>query len=237
MVRSVGSVAAINSELVMAKHFTLLTILDALHTFWWLLVPLAAVLGYAFRSRRDYWYSNQGESLVRRALVEQLPPESWHLLNNVTLQVEDGTTQIDHVLVSRFGVFVIETKHYKGWVFGDEKTKQWTQVLFLRRYRFQNPIHQNYKHLKAVQALLDFLPPEQVVGIVVFTGDAEFKSKQPAGVYSLESLLACLLGCNQVHLSENRMQFCIGRLEHKRFALTRATDIEHRANLESRIMQ
>ena len=218
----------------MAKLITSFNNLDALHTYWWLLVPLAAVLGYAFRSRRDYWYSNQGEALVRRVLVKHLPPESWHLLNNVTLQLEDGTTQIDHVLVSRFGVFVIETKHYKGWIFGDEKSKQWTQVIFKRKHRFQNPLHQNYKHLRAVQTQLDFLPPEHVIGVVVFTGDAEFKSSQPTGVYSLEELLPYLSGFDQVHLSENRMQFCVGRLECNRLALTRETDIEHVANIEAR---
>jgi hypothetical protein len=218
----------------MAKFMASLTNLDALRSFWWLLVPLAAVLGYAIRSRREYWYSNQGESLVRKVLVEHLPPESWHLLNNVTLQLEDGTTQIDHVLVSRFGVFVIETKHYKGWIFGDEKSKQWTQVIFKRKHRFQNPLHQNYKHLRAVQTLLDFLPKEQVIGVVAFTGDAEFKSRQPAGVYSLKELLPYLLGFDQLHISENRMQFCVGRLECKRLALTRETDIEHVANLEAR---
>jgi hypothetical protein len=218
----------------MTKLITSFANLDALRTFWWLLVPLAAVLGYAIRSRRDYWYSNHGQALVRKVLVKHLPPESWHLLNNVTLQLEDGTTQIDHVLVSRFGVFVIETKHYKGWIFGDANSKQWTQVIFKRKHRFQNPLHQNYKHLRAVQNLLDFLPPERVTGVIVFTGDAEFKSSQPTGVYSLEELLSYLSGFDQVHISENRMQFCVGRLECKRLALTRETDIEHVANLEVR---
>lgn len=209
-------------------------IMNALHTYWWALVPCAAMLGYLFRGRRAHWYSNQGEDLVRKVLIEQLPSESWHLLNNVTLQIADGTTQIDHVLVSRYGVFVIETKHYKGWIFGDEKSKQWTQVIYNQKHRFQNPLHQNYKHLKAVQALLDFLAPEQIVGVVVFTGEAEFKSNHPAGVYSLDSLVDYLKGLDQQHLSENRMQFCVGRLECNRLALTRETDIEHRANLEMR---
>ena len=201
---------------------------------WWLLIPLAALLGYVARGQRAHWYSNQGEDLVRKVLIAQLPADSWHLLNNVTLQIADGTTQIDHVLVSRYGVFVIETKHYKGWIFGDEKSKQWTQVIFNQKHRFQNPLHQNYKHLKAVQALLDFLAPEQVVGVVVFTGDADFKSNRPAGVYSLDTLVVHLKGLDKLHLSENRMQFCVGRLECNRLALTRETDIEHRAHIETR---
>lgn len=218
----------------MNKLILNLSNMDVLRALWWLLVPLAAVFGYTLRSRRDYWYFNQGETMVRRALVDQLPLESWHLLNNVTLNIEESTTQIDHVLVSRFGVFVIETKHFSGWIYGDEKSKQWTQVIFKRKHRFQNPLHQNFKHVKAVQALMDFLPPEQIIGLVVFTGDAKFKSKRPAGVYSLEELIAHLKRLEQRQLSENRMQFCVGRLERRRLALTRETDIEHRANLETR---
>jgi len=41
-----------------------------------------------------------------------------------------------------------------GWIFGNSNEKQWTQVLFGKKYRFQNPLHQNYKHTKAVQKLL-----------------------------------------------------------------------------------
>jgi hypothetical protein len=209
-------------------------IMNALHTYWWALIPCAALIGYVLRGRREYWYANRGEALVRQVLIATLPSDSWHLLNNVTLQTDGGTTQIDHVLVSRYGVFVIETKHYKGWIFGDEKSKQWTQVIYNQKHRFQNPLHQNYMHLKAVQALLDFLAPDQIVGVVVFTGEAEFKSNCPPGVYSLNTLVAHLKGLDQQHLSENRMQFCVGRLECKRLALTRETDIEHRANLEMR---
>jgi hypothetical protein len=60
-------------------------------------------------------------------------------MNHVTLQLTDGTTQIDHILVSRFGVFVIETKDYKGWIFADATRANWTQVLFKVKFKFQNP--------------------------------------------------------------------------------------------------
>jgi hypothetical protein len=201
---------------------------------WWYLIPLAAVLGYAAGAYRANQHSNQGEALVRKALIEHLPSDSWHLLNNVTLQLADGTTQIDHVLVSRYGVFVIETKHYKGWIFGDEGSKVWTQVIYRRKHQFQNPLRQNYRHVKAVQDLFDFLSPQRVIGLVVFTGQAEFKSNQPAGVYSLDTLVAHLRSFDQEVLSENRMQFCVGRLERNRLALTRETDVQHQANLEAR---
>lgn len=96
---------------------------------WLLLIPAVLVIGYSLRSYRRYRFQNKGEALVRDALVSQLPPDSWHVLNNITLKLEKGTTQVDHILVSKFGVFVIETKHYSGWIFGDENSKEWTQVI------------------------------------------------------------------------------------------------------------
>jgi hypothetical protein len=203
--------------------------------YWWLLIPLAALLGYYARPYRhylDYRAQNRGEVLVRKALMKYMSHTSWHLLNHVTLKLDNGSTQIDHILVSRFGVFVIETKHYKGWLFGDEKSRQWTQTIWGQKYQFQNPLHQNYKHLKAIQSLLDFLPPEHIFGLVVFTGEAEFKTKQPTGVYSLEEVILHLKGFNQEILTENRMQFCVGRLECIRLALSRETDIEHLDNIK-----
>ena len=175
-----------------------------------------------------------GEELLKNQIINSLSSPSWHLLNNITLKTVNGTTQIDHILVSRYGVFVIETKHYSGWLFGGATSKEWTQVIYGTKHRFQNPLHQNYKHLKAVQELLDFLTPEQVIGLVVFTGDAEFKTDIPSGIYSLESVIKYLKGLNVELLTENRMQFCVGRLECQRLALTQQTDIEHQTHIQSR---
>ena len=205
-----------------------------MNLLFWLLIPFALLIGCGIGAGTIYRFQNRGEILVRKALINSLPANSWHLLNNVTLKLDKGTTQIDHVLVSRFGVYVIETKHYKGWIFGDTKSKNWTQVLFKVKHRFQNPLHQNYKHLKAVQASLDFMPPEQVIGLVVFTGESAFKTTPPDGVHTLDSLLTYLKAQKVEVLTENRMQFCVGRLECARLALTRETDIEHQESLDIR---
>jgi hypothetical protein len=209
-------------------------LIKELSDLWWLLIAAAALIGYIVRGYRNNHFQNIGEVLVRNALIEHLKSNSWHLLNNVTLQLENHTTQVDHILVSRFGIFVIETKHYKGWIFGDERSKEWTQVIWKRKFKFQNPMHQNYKHVKAIQDILDFVPKEHITGIVVFTGDAIFKTKQPQNVFSLKSLIKYLKDLEQETLTENRLQFCVGRLECLRLALTRETDIEHINNLNNR---
>ncbi len=188
------------------------------------------LIGYSMRNN-SLASQNKGEVSVRRLIVSNFKAPTYHLLNNVTLPFQDGTTQLDHVLVSTKGIFVIETKHYSGWIFANENSKQWTQIMYRMKSRFQSPLHQNYRHRKAIQQLLDFLPKEQIHSIVVFSGSAIFKSPIPSGVVYLSQLTDHLSTFKDDVISINRMEFCVGRLECKRFELTRETDIQHRTYL------
>lgn len=191
-------------------------------------------VGLAFAGNRASRYQNRGEELVADVLRGKFPPPDYHLLNHITLRLKDGTTQIDHILVSRFGVFVIETKNYTGWIFANPKQANWTQVIYGKKCQFQNPIFQNLRHVRAVQDLLDFLPQDVVQSIVVFTGDAEFKTEVPPGVFDLHELVDHLEATSLEVMSANRMQFCVGRLETARLAISGQTDLEHVQSLERR---
>ena len=92
----------------------------------------------------------RGEKTVALRLRSGLPPE-YLILNDVYLPLPDGTTtQIDHIVVSQYGIFVIETKSYSGWISGDEKSAQWSQSIYRNKSRFQNPLRQNYLHICAL---------------------------------------------------------------------------------------
>jgi hypothetical protein len=132
-------------------------------------------------------------------------------------------------------VFVIETKDYKGWIFADAKQSTWTQVLYRWKFKFQNPIVQNMLHVRAVEEVLDFLPPGVIKSAVVFTDRAEFKTELPAGVYTLSGLIEYLRGSNHEVMSLNRLQFCVGRLETVRLAISGKTDVEHVESLRQRL--
>lgn len=186
------------------------------------------------RSSTPSTFQNRGEALVTDLLRGNFGPPNYHLLNHVTLRLRGGTTQVDHILVSRFGVFVIETKDYKGWIFGDPTQPKWTQVIFWLRFRFQNPIIQNSGHVGAVQELLDFLPPAAIKSVVVFTGDARFKTAIPPGVFHASEVVAYLRNVRDELMSLNRVQFCVGRLETARLAISGETDLEHVRHLQQK---
>jgi len=207
---------------------------------WIVLMSLlggAVAIGYVMGRTRAYHttvFQNRGEALVSRFVLTNFGPPDYHLINHVTLQMKNGTTQVDHILVSRFGVWVIETKDYKGWIFGGAKQRSWTQVLFRAKFRFQNPIHQNMRHVRAVQDLLHFLPPGAIKSVVVFTGEAKFKTEIPQGVIYISGLVDYLRSHIEEVMSLDRLQFCVGRLETARFAISGETDIEHVRSLERR---
>lgn len=195
---------------------------------------LGILIGFSIKNSyrsRLLLNQNRGEAAVRKVITSNFKSPNFHLLNNITIPFQDGTTQIDHVLISTKGVFVIEVKNYSGWIFGNEKSKQWTQSIYRVKSQFQNPIHQNFRHVIAMQQLLEFLPKEQIHSIVVFSGSAEFKSPIPKGVFYLSQLSNHLNTFQEDVISLNRLEFCVGRLECKRYDLTRATDIQHRAYL------
>ena len=69
----------------------------------------------------------EGELHVHNILAQL--PEGYTILDDVMLKTDNGTTQIDHVVVSRYGVFAIETKNYRGDIYGNDDRQQWTQVI------------------------------------------------------------------------------------------------------------
>lgn len=212
---------------IQINHETLITVTLAI-----IIIMVASfAIGYIKGRTRKLKLENQGEAKVRNILSQHCKSSTAHVLNNVTLQFKDGTTQIDHILITQNGILVIETKHYSGWIFANESDKNWTQVIFKVKYKFLNPILQNLKHLKATQQLLDFLPPDEIRGLVVFTGDAEFKTTMPGGVIHAEKLPSYINDMRLGSISENRVQFCVGRIECKRLELSEKTDIEHQEYL------
>lgn len=146
---------------------------------------LAAAVLLAIASwilKRPSFKGKFGEFQINRRLQKCLDSEKYHLIKDATLQTEDGTTQVDHILVSVFGVFVIETKNMGGKIFGQPGEKMWTQKFPWRKgYRFQNPRRQNYKHVQTVCALCN-LEENQVHSVVVFVGSGRLQSGMPDDV-------------------------------------------------------
>lgn len=193
------------------------------------------IIGFFLGKGKKKYEENQGEQAVNNLLEKYFSNETYHLLKNVTLPTADGTTQIDHIIVSTKGIFVIETKKYSGWIFGDPKLPKWTKTTHRgEKYTFQNPLRQNYKHIKELELYFDFLPGNSLKSIVVFAGDAEFKTEMPENVLHLDNLVQYIKQFDDDILSLNRVYFIVGKLEFFRKEISVKTDKEHIKYLEKK---
>lgn len=110
-----------------------------------------------------------------------LDSKIYRKFHNIIIPSRNGTTQIDHLIVSPFGVFIIETKNYKGWIYGSEGQALWTKTLYQNKYTFQNPLRQTYRQKKVISEFLG-LNETTVRAVIYFVGDCKFKTQFPANV-------------------------------------------------------
>ncbi|WP_341489175.1 NERD domain-containing protein [Photobacterium damselae subsp. damselae] len=193
----------------------------------WYLLPLLLIVS-VFKSR---WLKGIfGEYLVNR-LLSKLPESDYTLIKDVTLPTSDGTTQVDHIVVSKYGIFVVETKNMKGWIFGSARQKLWTQKIYRHSSKFQNPLHQNYKHIKALETLLG-CSADYLHSVIVFIGDSTFKTEMPPNVTYARGSIRYIQQFNNVVFSDKdyaRLTDSINQIKLKRGVIT---DLKHRNHVK-----
>lgn len=197
---------------------------------WWWLLPLLILAAFLQSSLFKGWF---GERLVKTKIRRKLPAHIYRAFHDVTIPDGAGATQIDHTLVSPYGLFVLETKNYKGWIFGSARDAQWTQTTGRYKYRFQNPLRQNYKHTAALATLLD-INHDLLHSVVVFTGDAQFKTPMPDNVRKLRDFDKYILNVCEVVLTRQAIQTICQAIHSGRLAQGCATNATHRQHLRKR---
>jgi restriction system protein len=200
-----------------------------LSLFWWLL-PLGILVGIL----RSPWFKGiVGELLVRFSAKLFLDNAEYRRLHNITLPTIDGTTQIDHIFISRYGIFVVETKNYSGWIFGDEGHATWTQKIYRHTSKFQNPLRQNFRHIKALEDVLS-LSGEKFHSVVVFTGGGTFKTPMPPNVTYVGGFVAYIKSKKDFLFSPNEIGAIVKKIETKRLKQSFATAREHKRHIKSK---
>lgn len=135
-------------------------------------------------------------------ILSFLDKKKYKVINNVVLKSDAYVAQIDHLVISDYGIFVIETKNYKGWILGGEKSEYWTQVIFKRKEKLYNPIRQNLGHIKALKACLADFPNISYISIIVFSSKATIKVNTTTDVVYSSRLLKTIRKYTEVNLSE-----------------------------------
>ena len=160
------------------RIFLLLAVAVAI---WLLLRPALPRIGERFGAWR-----------VHRALKRSLPASHYSVLRDISSRRGQApgqpSVQVDHVVVSPYGVFVIEARHGAGRISGSKRDKFWTRSRFRSKEQFRNPLNQARDQAGSLQDLTG-LNASRFHHVVVFTGRVEFEKPMPARVTQLGGLV------------------------------------------------
>lgn len=171
-----------------------------------------------YGSRAEY-IGERGERRVS-SFLEDLPCEDYWVFNDLLICDRNYTTQIDHIIISRFGVFVIETKNLHGKVYGSENAEFWKQYLpdwgykrygSTQEHQLRNPIWQNAGHIKTLRRLV-FDNDIPIYGIVVFPYETELKVNADQPVLKMMNVVPFIKKHRDVVLTSKQMDFYRRRL-------------------------
>ena len=133
-------------------------------------LAIIAIILHIYRARIiGFWGEKQTSALLSFLNNE------YKVYNDVLIPRQNGTSQIDHIVVSPYGIFVIETKNYKGWIFGNPNSYKWTQNIYGKKYELYNPIIQNIGHITALRRIIPGYD-DYFISIIVFPMHASLKT-------------------------------------------------------------
>lgn len=172
------------------------------------------------------WKGKLGEWKVGLRLGLSLNKSIYHRFNNLIVPSKNGTTQIDHLIVSKFGLFIIETKNKGGWIFGGEDNATWTQTFRGSKFTFQNPLRQLFRQRKVLSEFL-IVHESLIFPIVYFAGDCELKTEMPKNVLT-SGLPSYIKSFKEPIIHLEQVNRIVGKLKHhkKTSDLTLADHIE-----------
>ncbi len=186
-------------------------------------ICLIAIVSFLSSPKGRGWL---GEICVK-LVIGKTKPNDRYVINDFRLRTSNGrTSQIDHIVINRNGVFVIETKNYSGRIYGQEQSQEWTQVLNYGKVKnkFYNPVKQNKTHVYHISNIIGAGVP--IISAVVFVkGNVHFINS--TGVYTLGGLRALVKNTNGL-LTPQKMEFLHTKLlEANDRSVTNAEHIEN----------
>ena len=189
--------------------------------------------GSAIKEEKGFWaslftprYSSRAEAIGEygekkvSSFLADLDCEEYRVFNDLLLRDGKYTTQIDHIIISRYGVFVIETKNVHGKVYGSENAEFWKQYLPDRGYKrsgatkehqLRNPIWQNAGHIKTLRRLV-FDNDIPIFGIVVFPYETELNVTAEQPVLKMWQVVPYIKQFREKVLSIEQLRFYRRRL-------------------------
>jgi len=181
-----------------------------IHLAW--ITPLLLLLFFLGSPR---FRGDIAERRVRRILTIGLERSRYTVFNDLVIPFGGGTARVDHAVVSKYGIFVIESVYAPGIVAGTAVQERWKRKRLGRIHRLDNPVHRNRVQVEALASALDF-PMTVFEPVVVLVGTQAVREPRPTQVVSPEKLLARLRRAGQPKLDDEQVAQALHGIEAAR---------------------
>ena len=114
------------------------------------------------------------EELVANELEKLVKDNKGYLINNLCFKDEEGySSEIDHILITKAGVFVIKTKSNYGKIYGNENDIVWQSYYkdTNKTKEIINPVRQNKGHINHLRKMFKRNSPKMYSVIIILYGD------------------------------------------------------------------
>lgn len=154
-----------------------------LHLAW-----MAAALFLIFYLGSPRHGGRMAYTRVRRLLRQSLDARRYTQFHDLLLPTGGGTERADHVVVSRFGIFIIVSEHRPGVISGGESQELWKQTRLGRNRRWPNPLYRAKLQMEDLQRVLG-IPRKCFHLVVAVSGQDKPLKKVPERVLPMNRLL------------------------------------------------
>lgn len=163
-----------------------------------------------------------------------LNKNEYTTFNDLYIATNRGTSQIDHVVVSQFGIFVIETKSYKGTISGSFNSEKWTQNIWGNKYPMPNPIRQNKAHVYALKSILPNYAQYGFISLIAFSSSASLyvTTDETTDVVYIHEILSAIKSHTNIIFSREQVEEICNAI-----SLANVTDKEIRNNHKYEVKQ
>lgn len=156
-------------------------------------------------------------------------------ISNVYVENNGNYTEIDVIALTDKGIYVMESKNYKGWIYGRANDTNWTQCFKNgEKYKFYNPVKQNEGHINKLSQYLG-IERNKMFSFIIFSDLCTLKSVPPSTSNMCIINRYSLLWVMKRELSLKPTIFThqeIDRLYSKLIPLTQKTETEKQQHID-----
>ena len=157
------------------------------------------------------WQQAWDDRRIRKLLQLDLPPSHYSVLHHVELPGDKEPLQIDHLVISVYGIFVIKKDSRSGRISGKPGDARWQQSGLFGTQQFANPLFECVSQVKALRLLLG-LDASLLNFVLVFTGNVTLGNPMPVNVTRLDGLSLFIEGKDKLLIDFDVLPILVGRI-------------------------